>query len=78
MPRNNCKVTYHLPDKDFACSEELRHQTLLGGDQLRVSCCRSAKMARCNEDIPKERFGGFIPVVEDCHARLTLMRASMI
>ena len=78
MPRNNCKVTYHLPDQDFTCSEELHHRTLLGGDQLRVSRCRSAKMARCNEDIPEERFDDFIPVVEDWHARLTLMRASMI
>ena len=78
VPKKNCKVTYHLPDQDFECSEELHHRTLLGGDQLTVSRCRSAKMARCNEDIPEERFDGFIPVVEDWHARLTLMRVSMI
>ena len=35
-------------------------------------------MASCNEDIPEERFDGFIPVLEDWHARLTLMRVSMI
>ena len=78
VPKKNYKVTYHLPDQDFECNEELHHRTLLGGDQLTVSRCRGAKMARCNEDLPEERLGGFIPVIEDWHARLTLMRVSMI
>ena len=71
VPRKNYKVTYHLPDQDFTCSEELHHRTLFGGDRLSVSHCRSAKMACCNEDIPEE-------VVEDWQARLTLKRISMI
>ena len=37
VPKKNCKVTYHLPDQDFECSEELHHRTLLGGDQLTVA-----------------------------------------
>ena len=76
VPSKSYKLTYHLPEEDFICNEESHHGILLGGDQL--TACRSwgAQSARCHEDESNERFDGFIPVTEDWHARMTLMRVS--
>jgi len=76
VPRKNCEITYHLPGQGYLCNKKLYHQTLLGGDQLTVNWCRWG--THCNEDVTEERFDGYIPVIEDWHARLTLNRVSMI
>lgn len=74
VPKKSHNVTYHLPNEDFVCTEEIYHRILFGGDQLTASRCRSAQSARCHDDLPEERFEGIIPVTEDWHARQTLMR----
>ena len=52
---------------------ELLHKTLLGGDQLTVARARGAQSQRENSVHPKGQLSGFIPVVEDWHAKLCLM-----
>ena len=47
---------------------------LFGGDQLTVARARGAKALRSNEDTSVKRLEGFIPVVEDRHARQTLLK----
>ena len=64
--------------ENAAVSEEFFHEILFGGDQLTVCRSRAAQSARCNDDVPIERLEGLIPVVEDWHARLTLMRVCCI
>ena len=76
VPKRSYKLTYHLPEQDFVCTEESHHRILLGGDQLTTCRCRGAQSARCHEDESTERFDGLIPVTEDWHARMTLMRVS--
>ena len=47
---------------------------LLGGDQLTVACARGAQAMRASHDRPSDRLEGIIPVVEDWHSWMTLMR----
>ena len=49
------------------------HSILLGGDQLTVSRIRSAQAARLNSESGSGQLRGFMPVVEDWHAKLCLM-----
>ena len=74
VPSKPHKVTYHLPGEDFVCEETFCHRILLGGDQLTVCRCRGAQLIRQHDDAAEERYAGLIPVIEDWHARLTLMR----
>jgi len=71
------KVTYHLPGEDFV-STEINHHCILFGDQLTVCCSRVAKFAHSHDDKPEECCEGLIPVVEDWHARLTLMKVKQL
>ena len=75
VPKKTYKITYHL-NEDFDCTEECYHRILFGGDQLTVCRARGAKFARANDDLSDERFDGLIPVTEDWHARMTLLRVS--
>ena len=61
-----------------AVIEEFYHGILFGGDQLTVCRSRGAQSARSNEDNPVEWLEGLIPVAEDWHTRLTIMRVCML
>ena len=50
---------------------------LLGGDQLTVARVRGTQTLRDSEDKVVDRLEGVIPVVEDWHARMTLMIVSV-
>lgn len=52
---------------------EVLHMTLFGGDQLTVARARGAQSQRENSQHPKGRLEGFIPGVEDWHAKVCLM-----
>ena len=56
-----------------AIDVELLHETLLGGDQLTVTRARGAQSQRENSIHPKGQLNGFIPIVEDWHAKVCLM-----
>ena len=47
---------------------------LLGGDQLTVARVRSTQALRQSEDRATDRLEGLIPVVEDWHTRITLLK----
>lgn len=47
---------------------------LMGGDQLTVARARGTAALRVTHDTPTERLSGIVPVIEDWHARLTLMK----
>ena len=76
VPKKTYKLTYNMPDK-LVCTEDCcYHRILFGGDQLTAYRSRGAQTARCNDDIAEEHFDGLVPVTEDWHARMTLMRVS--
>lgn len=49
------------------------HQLLFGGDQLTVARARGAIMIRENSEHAQGRLEGFVPVVEDWHAKVCLL-----
>jgi len=76
VPKQKYNVTYHLAE-EFVAQEDCYHHILFGGDQLTVCRARGVQSARFHEDESEERFEGLLPVTEDWHARMTLMRVSL-
>ena len=78
VPTKSIEKTYHLHDKDMVCEEGHHHKILFGGDQLTVRRSRGAQAARSNDDrtLHASRLDGLVPVAEDWHARMTLLRVS--
>ena len=49
------------------------HQILLGGDQLTVARCRGCQIIRINSVTQTKKLCGLHPVIEDWHAKVTLL-----
>ena len=49
---------------------------LFGGDQMTCVRARTAKLLRSSHDNPENALHGIVPVVEDWHARMCLLRVS--
>lgn len=54
------------------------HSILYGGDQLTVARMRGTQALRWTHSRPVDRFDGLIPVLEDWHARMTLMKVYIL
>ena len=62
--------------KNIDCMEESYHLILFDGDQLTVCCACGEQSACTNDDLSDEQFDSLIPVTEDWHARMALLRVS--
>lgn len=76
VPTLAAEGCHKLPDGDFNFDDTRFFPVLLGGDQLTVARARAAQALRMSHNTPQDRLEGIIPVVEDWHARMTLMRVS--
>lgn len=66
---------YTLPSSDVMVFDDTRfHQVLFGGDQLTVAHMRGTQTLQDTQDKPVNCLEGVIPVVEDWHSRMTLMK----
>ena len=78
IPTKDCITTYDvLVEGEHQCIEvndSKQYQILTGGDQFSVARYRSVQSVRTNHDLTVERLEGFVPVIEDWHARLTLVK----
>ena len=75
LPSQSIEVPHTLPNGDqFHYKDKVYHRTLFGGDQLTVARARSAQCIRANEETAKDRLEGLIPVVEDWHTRVVLLK----
>lgn len=54
------------------------HHVLLGGDQLTVQRATGSKKERNNEDRGIDRLEGLIPVVEDWHTKVVVLKVITI
>ena len=54
------------------------HQVLLGGNQLTVARAHSAIRSVGNSDSSSQKLSDVLPVVENWHAKLTLLSVSSI
>jgi len=67
------------PFEDFDiedCEEHKFHRLLLGSDQLTVARSRTSIAILADHDFKKEHLEGLLPVVEDWHAKQTLLKVS--
>lgn len=48
--------------------------TLVGGDQLTTARARGAQLIQSDYDSSKDRLAGLLPVTEDWHAKMCLMK----
>ena len=67
------EITF-LPGDVLVCENTFHHWILFGGDQLTVCHCRGAQLVCLHDDASEEHYTGLVPVIEDWHARMTLMR----
>ena len=78
VPTITTKERMILPDgEEYNYEEDNMMEVLFGGDQLTVTRARSAIGIRRTHESNKEKLLGLIPVIEDWHARQTLMQVSM-
>ena len=54
------------------------HPIIIGGDQLTAARARGAKKAKLHVNSPISRLEGLIPVAEDWHTKVTLLKVSDI
>ena len=54
------------------------HHILYGGDQLTTERMRGAKNVRSNACRGKERLEGVVPMVEDWHTKVVLLKVSTV
>ncbi len=77
VPTLTTKETMEIPDEEvFEVEVDHFHHILFGGDQLTVARGRGAQQIRANSETKTEQLRGLVPVVEDWHARVTLMSVS--
>ena len=66
-----------LPNGSVLDFDDTRFFSILfGGDQLTVARIRGTQIHRDTHDQRVDRFEGLVPVVEDWHSRMTLMKVS--
>ena len=54
------------------------YKNLIGGDQLTVARVRGSAAARVDHQTKKDRLEGFVPVVEDWHAKQCLLKVNWV
>ena len=68
-----------LPNGSVLNFDDTRFFSILfGGDQLTVARIRGTQIHRDTHDQRVDRFEELVPVVEDWHSRMTLMKVSCI
>lgn len=76
--QSTTKVCTHPTTGDeIQYTEDVFHHILFGGDQLTLERIRGAKNTRANSNRQKDKFMGFLPVVEDWHAQVMLLTVSV-
>ena len=69
--------TVQLPNgESIECQETEMWETLFGGDQLTVDRAKGAIDIRYTHESEAERLEGIVPVIEDWHARMALLKVS--
>ena len=77
VPMREATGTMILPNRSVLEFDDTKaFGVLFGGDQLTIARARGAAALRCNHETLSDRLEGLEPVVEDWHARLTLMKVS--
>lgn len=75
VPTAAAEGTHTLPSGHQVSFDDSKfHEILFGGDQLTVARARGAQVLRSTHDKAVSRLTGLVPVIEDWHARMTMMK----
>ncbi len=75
VPTVEAQGCHKLPNgSELEYDDTQFHSILYGGDQLTAARMRGTRALRMTQDRRVDRFEGGIPVLEDWHARMTLMK----
>ena len=75
VPQQPDEAIAVLPNGDMLEFDNTQFsKILLGGDQLTVARARGTRAIRRTESTPANRLQGLIPVIEDWHVRMSLMK----
>ena len=70
-----CQLNFELSNGEiYTTSDNTLHPILCGGDQLTACRCRGAQSLRCSHESAVDHLKGLVPVLEDWHPRLTLVK----
>ena len=75
VPTRPSKGHFRLPNGSILEFDDTKFYSILfGGDQLTVARIRGSQALRDIQEKKVDRLEGIIPVIEDWHARMTLMK----
>ena len=78
VPTRPCTGHHVLPNGSVLDFDDTRFFPILfGGDMLTSARIRGTQALRSTEDKAVERLEGVVPVTEDWHSRMTLMKVSV-
>ena len=79
VPFKHVERELPVPGQDAVKFQDKEYiMTLIGGDQLTVSRIRGALKIRGNSGRSEYKLGGFLPVIEDWHAKMCFLEARTI
>ena len=76
VPKDSSQVLFTDSEtgEELTLYEDKFHYILLGGDQLTVERARGSKRVRSNSSRGRDRLEGLLPVVEDWHSKVVLLK----
>ena len=79
VPQQPDEAIAVLPNGDVLEFDNIQFsKILLGGDQLTAARARGTQAIRRTESTPANRLQGLIPVIEDWHVRMSLMKVMVV
>ena len=77
VPSKSSEEEVEINSRSYKLTREVLHQILLGGDQLTVARCRGCQIIRINSVTQTKKLCGLHPVIENWHAKVTLLEVCM-
>ena len=79
-PLSETTELHYIPsiDKTVEVTSARGRPILFGGDQLTVARARGAQKAKVNSTSPSSRLEGLVPMIEDWHSKVVLLKVGII
>ena len=79
VPTRPSVGTFNLPNGESLEYDNTKlFEILFGGDQLTVARAAGVKALRLGHETAQERLDGLLPVIEDWHARVVLLKVNLL
>ena len=79
VPSVEMEKNITLPNGNSISVDDTRYFPILfGGDQMTVARVRGVQLLRVTEAKRADRYEGIVPIIEDWHTRMTIMKVKHI